>query len=330
MSTPARVVVIGTSTGGLEALKAVLSGLPANFPAAVLVVMHVGAHPSALPRLLGTKCALAVRHAEHLEEIEPGSVLIAPPDRHLIVDGRQVQLSHGPKENYARPAIDPLFRSAAVSFGSMAIGVILTGNLDDGTVGLQAIEAHGGRSIVQEPQEAAAPGMPLSAIEYARVDFKLPLAEISDALVDLTQQTDQTEPVAMLKDDADADSRPQKLGVSSIESLQARGEPSPFTCPECHGALWLIHSHPDQYCCHTGHSYTARTMAAAQDRGIEEAIWAAVRALNEKEALLKRSTESALKHNRDAAAAEYQHTAEQVRRNAEVLRAILVADGALN
>lgn len=327
MNTPARVVVIGTSTGGLEALKVVLAGLPADFPAAVLVVMHVGSHPSALPRLLGSKCALAVRHAEHLETIEPGSVLIAPPDRHLIVDGQQVRLSHGAKENHTRPAIDPLFRSAAMSFRSKAIGVILTGDLDDGTVGLQAIEASGGRTIVQDPSDAVAPSMPLSALEYVGVDFKLPLAAIADALIDLTQQSDQPEPVAMPTDDRDKDARLPKVGVPAIESMQALGKLSPFTCPECHGALWLVNPHPEQYRCHTGHAYTARAMAAAQDHGIEEAIWAAIRALNEKELLLKRFTESALNHNRDAAAAEYQHTAEQVRRNAEVLRAMLVKEG---
>lgn len=326
MKTPNRVIVIGTSTGGLEALKAVLSGLPANFPGAVLVAMHVGSHPSALPRLLGTNCALAVRHAQHLDRIEPGSILIAPPDKHLIVDGQQVRLSHGAKENHSRPAIDPLFRSAAMSFGSKTIGVILTGDLDDGTVGLQAIEAHGGQTIVQDPLDAVAPSMPLSAIEYVRVDFILPLAAISDTLVDLVQQSDLPEPATMGTEDKDAST--QKSGASAIESMQAQGELSPFTCPECHGALWLMNPHPEQYRCHTGHTYTAQTMAAAQDRGIEEAIWAAVRALNEKEALLNRFTQEANKHNRDAAASEYLKTAEQVRRNAEVLRGILVDGGA--
>lgn len=323
MNTPTRVVVIGTSTGGLEALKAVLSGLPADFPGAVLIVMHVGAQPSTLPTILDSTCALSVRHAEHLQRIEPGSVLIAPPDKHLIIEGWQVLLSHGPKENHSRPAVDPLFRSAAMSLGSQAIGVILTGELDDGTLGLQAIEAHGGQTIVQEPLEAAAPSMPLSALEYVRVDFRLPLAAIANTLIELTQRSDQTEPVAMPTQNADEDSPPQKLGSSAIESLQELGELSPFTCPECHGAVWRTNVHPEQYRCHTGHTYTARTMAAAQDRGIEEALWAAVRALNEKEALLKRFTEGAVKHKRDAAAAEYQQAADQVRRNAELLRTIL-------
>jgi hypothetical protein len=158
-----RLVVIGASAGGVGALRQLASALPADLPASVLIVLHVGAHESILPQLIAADCALPVSHAVDGEALRAGTIRIAPPDRHLMVADGRLRLTRGPKENFARPAIDPLFRSAALDFGPKVIGVILTGMLDDGTAGLQAVKAGGGIAIVQDPADAHEPSMPASA-----------------------------------------------------------------------------------------------------------------------------------------------------------------------
>lgn len=189
MPPPDRLVVIGASAGGLDALKRVLSALPPGFPAVVLVVMHIGARESKLPSLLRKHCALQVRHARDGELLAQPMVLVAPPDRHLIVlrDGPvgRLRLTSGPMENYTRPAIDPLFRSAAAAFREGVTGVVLTGYLDDGTAGLQAVKACGGTTIVQDPAGAYAPGMPASVLEHVAVDYCLKLDDIGPELARL-------------------------------------------------------------------------------------------------------------------------------------------------
>lgn len=183
------VIVIGASAGGVEALAKVVAVLPDGFPAAILIVMHVGAHPSILPALLGRASRLPVRHAIDNEPLRPATILVAPPDRHLLLKpdghGARVQLSRGPKENHARPAVDPLFRSCAAVFGSKAIGVVLTGFLDDGTVGLKAIKSCGGIAVVQDPADAVAPDMPRNALANVAVDYRVPLKQMGETLVSI-------------------------------------------------------------------------------------------------------------------------------------------------
>ena len=176
-----RLIVIGTSSGGLTALRKVFAGMPASIDAAALVVQHIGAHPGLLPELL-SRNGIEVRHATHGEPLERGKFLVAPPDRHLLVEGRTACLSNAAKEHHTRPAVDPLFRSAALAFGVDVIGVVLTGALDDGTAGLQAIKALGGVTVVQDPGEAEAPGMPRSALDHCEIDHCVPLAEMGPLL----------------------------------------------------------------------------------------------------------------------------------------------------
>ena len=177
-----KIVVIGASMGGVPALRTLVSSLPEDFPAPLLVVLHIGNFPSILPELLAARCPLTAAHAVDGEKLEPGRIYIAPPDQHMVVDGRTVRLNRGPKEHHSRPAIDPLFVSAALSHGPGVIGVILTGMLDDGTSGLQAIKRCGGVAIVQDPKEAEAPSMPLSALRHVRVDHCAPVADIAALL----------------------------------------------------------------------------------------------------------------------------------------------------
>jgi two-component system, chemotaxis family, protein-glutamate methylesterase/glutaminase len=324
MDEKRRLVVIGTSAGGLGALKECVQYLPPDFPAPILVVIHIGAHDSKVAQLLAPYSTLPIRQAKDNDPVEAGTILIAPPDRHLLVEIQRVRLSRGPKENFARPAIDPLFRSAAIAYRRNAIGVLLTGNLHDGTVGLQAIKAYGGTAIVQDPQEAEVPGMPLSALEHGDIDYCLPLKGIVEVLVELVNK-----PVESTLEVAPPNWIPVEQlfvlpGEAGMNELEKIAKPSVFTCPECHGSLWEIKSvKPRHFRCNTGHAFSASALGLGQDEMLEEAIWAAVRALHEKEVLLKQSAKSASESNREDAAAEHKAAAEQAARYAKLLRKMM-------
>ena len=183
------LVVIGASVGGLQALSIIVACLPANFPAPILVVTHVGARQSVLPEILSACCALPVRHARDGELVQAGSILLAPPDWHMPVVMHagicSIALNHGARESYTRPAINPLFRSAANVYGVNAIGVILSGYLDDGTAGMLAIKQGGGKTVVQQPFDAMAASMPQSALDNVDIDWCLPAARIGPLLLAL-------------------------------------------------------------------------------------------------------------------------------------------------
>lgn len=181
-----KLVVIGASAGGVEALLRIIKDLPENFPAPILVVLHMSPEGSSfLPMIFNGSSKLPVHFAKDFETVKPGHIYIAPPDRHLLIDKRLLRVTHGFKENLARPAIDPLFRSAAQAFGKLAIGVVLTGTMDDGTGGLLAIKMRGGTTIVQDPQDALYPEMPANALRYVSVDHLVPLSSVAPLLIEL-------------------------------------------------------------------------------------------------------------------------------------------------
>lgn len=195
MSDPA-IVVIGASAGGVTALQQLVGSLPADFPGAIFVTVHFPEHgTSALPQILARAGPLPARHAIDGEPIVAGTIYVAPPDHHLLLTPSAVRLVDGPKEHGNRPAIDPMFRSAAAAFGARVIGVVLTGNLDDGTSGLSAITRAGGRTIVQHPDDAPFPSMPCSAIGHVAVDRVLPVRMIGAAIVDLATHSEPDRPV---------------------------------------------------------------------------------------------------------------------------------------
>lgn len=316
-----KLIVIGTSAGGLHALQQLLGALPADLQAAVLIVMHIGANPSELPGILSQRSALPVLHARDQQLVEPCTVLIAPPDHHLLVDRddglARVTLSRGPKENHTRPAIDPLFRSAAAAFGPRVIGVLLTGYLDDGTVGLQAIKACTGMALVQDPADAFAPDMPASALQNVAVDYSLPLHAIAPALISLVDRPVKEAPPAA----------PHWVQVENrfarnqagIDDLPGVGTPSTFTCPDCGGTLWqLAHNMPRRFRCHTGHSYTIHTLLALQQETVEHCVWAAIRALQEQERLAED-----MRLPSGEADPHYAAAAQRARERAARLRAVL-------
>jgi two-component system chemotaxis response regulator CheB len=334
-----KIVVIGGSFGALNVLKRILADLPGDFPAAVLIVTHIGSHSSMLPEILGRRSTLRVRHAIDGEPIIPGRVLLAPPDEHLTVvtEGKRIyaRLVHGPKENHCRPAIDPLFRSAAAAFGTGTIGVVLTGYLDDGTVGLQAVKARGGIAIAQDPAEAEAPDMPTSALRHVAIDYKLGVGAIGQTLVTLASAGTQGGGVPRMKatpDDTDWIDIENRLGSreSDMEELEKIGKRSALTCPECNGALWEIQVRgPARYRCHTGHAFTASVLAALQRSAVEDALWGAIRALHEQERLFSKMREQALKSGHHDSAAEYQAKAAQAKAHSQALREVIATSAAV-
>lgn len=322
-----RFIVIGTSSGGLSALRKLLADLPSDLPAAVFVTMHIGKQHSVLPMLLAAHTAMTVSFAEDERVPLEGHVYIAPPDLHLLLDGAVMKLVRGAKENHSRPAIDPLFRSAAITLRRSVIGVVLTGDLDDGTVGLQAIKASGGITVVQDPAEADAPSMPTSALRYASVDHCLPLSEIGKCLVALLKMPDES---------CVESSQPRRVepyqteheiclagGSVSVGTLSQHGQISNMTCPECGGGLWEFGFAPPRFRCHTGHSYTVQTLAQRQDVVIEEALWVAIRSLHEKKALLDRQASAAQLSGRPEGASEYQMASTQLDTHVEALMKLI-------
>lgn len=274
---PFSIIVIGASAGGVAALRSLAAALPKTLSAPVLVVLHIGAHESELPALLNAAGPVPAKHAEDGEPILPSHIYVAPPDRHMIVADGRLRLLRGPKENCARPAIDPLFRSVAASYGSDAVGVILTGNLNDGALGLFEIKRRGGMAIVQDPNDAAYPEMPRSATTHVAVDYSVTLAQMPELLIELVDRKNGKE-VVMSKASSQLDG--QEPGVTDDKIFE---RPLTVTCPDCGGALKKFEvGSMVKFGCHIGHSYTAEIMAAAQFEEMEKVMRAAVRFLNER------------------------------------------------
>jgi two-component system chemotaxis response regulator CheB len=317
------IVVIGASAGGVEATAALVRGLPADFPAAVFVVVHFPANVrSVLPRILERAGPLPAAHARDGESIEPGRIYVAPPDLHLLLDAGAVRLVRGPKENNARPAIDPLFRTAARAYGTRVIGVILTGTLDDGTAGLMAIKKRGGLAVVQDPADAMFDGMPRNAIENVTVDDVVPLAALPDALARLVR-----EPAPAAEEPMDG-----KLEYESRIDRQAganddvgrSGDPSDFTCPECHGTLWEVREADlIRFRCRVGHAYSADTLMVEEEVALEAALWSALRSLEESAALSRRLAARAEERRQSRAAARFARSARDLEARATIVRTAL-------
>ncbi|MDB6166448.1 MAG: chemotaxis protein CheB [Lacunisphaera sp.] len=288
MSKPRfKIVVVGTSAGGLAALTKLLASLPADFPAAVLIVQHMAADVTGdvLVRRLAENCSLPCQHARDGETIVARRIYIAPPDHHLLVSKTKIVVSKGARENRSRPGIDPLFRSAAIGFGPRVIGVLLTGYLDDGTAGLVAIHRCGGTCVVQDPADADYPDMPQNALNNATIDHCLPLAALGALLVKLVHQ-----PVAKrvpAPTDVILEARIAERVLSDVAAVNELGDQVPFNCPDCGGVLWQMKKGKvARYRCHTGHAFTAKVLVAEQTKKLEETLWIALRMFEERKNLL--------------------------------------------
>jgi two-component system chemotaxis response regulator CheB len=283
------VIVIGASAGGVSALLTLCAALPPGFKAPVLIVLHIGANTSVLPSLLASHGNNPAVHAEHGQRLENGTLYVAPPDHHMLLEGDTIRLSRGPKEHHTRPAIDPLFRSAALAMGSGVIGVVLTGRLDDGASGLQAIKECGGLAIVQDPADAEFPGMPESALESVDIDYCVPLADLGKTLVHVVDRPIAVEPAALpVRERLEREMEVFRGEGNPMERLNQIGKPSMFACPDCDGVLWQIDdSKLPRYRCHTGHAFSLRTLEETQSSKTEDALWGAIRALEQRESLLR-------------------------------------------
>lgn len=285
--TASHAIVIGASSGGVSALLELAAGLPARLDAVIGLVLHVGSQRSILPELLARRSAWPAIHPRDGQPLLPGTLYVAPPDHHMLFTASTIRLSRGPRENHSRPALDPLFRTTALEWRERAIGVVLTGDLDDGTAGLAAIKACGGLAIVQDPQTAFQPSMPASALAHVQADHCLPLAEIAPTLARLAGAGPR--PQAALPTPGLLREQAIFEGVDPMENLDAVGTPSALTCPDCGGGLWeLKDQQPLRYRCHTGHAYSARSLENAQTTVAESSLWSSMRVLQERQMLLRR------------------------------------------
>jgi len=316
------IVCIGASAGGVQALQVIAAGLPAGLPAAIFVVQHV--HPAApgfLPDILRRATVLPVSHAIHGERVEPGRIFVAPADHHLLVSaGGRVELSRGPRENRARPAIDPLFRSAALAFGQRVVGIVLTGYLDDGTVGLRAIKLCGGTTVVQDPDDAEAPSMPRSALDHATVDHVVRLRDMAPLISRLAREAvkSNVERTSIMPKELEIEAAIAAGDDAALAGVKTFGEPSLFTCPECHGALVEIRErNPIRFRCHTGHGFTAATLREALQESSEDALWSAIRVLQERAMLMSHMARHARAGGELAIAEQWDEEARIAKQTAE-------------
>ena len=321
------VVAVGASAGGVEALKTLVSHLPADLPASVLVALHVPASArSYLAEILARSCRLPVRQARAGLRLVPGEVVVAHPDAHLLVVDDTVVLGRGPRENGSRPSHDAMLRSVALAGRTRVIGAVLTGLLDDGAAGLRVVERYGGHCLVQDPAEADFPSMPRAALRAVPSARSLPLRALAEEVVRAVEEVPPIEPVVPEEQwQRDLAELSSALGHSPVmPDGSPAGEPSPYACPDCHGVLNAV---PDpavlRFRCRTGHAWSAESLVAQQDTDVEEALWTALRVLEERAEMSRRLAELATTNGREWSQEHFLSRASDADRSAELLRAVL-------
>jgi two-component system chemotaxis response regulator CheB len=323
------IIVIGASLGGIEALRELAAGLPRDLPATVLVVQHIGATGlGLLPELLQAVSPLTASNARDGEPLRKGHIFVAPPDHHLLVEAPGIiRVTRGPKENRTRPAIDPLFRSAALAFGPRVIGVVLTGMLDDGTAGLWAVKARGGMAVVQHPEDALAPSMPMSALKNVEVNHCVPLKELAPLLVRLTSEAAGKEATPPKITYMETEVNIAREDRASERGLLEMGDPSLYACPECHGVLLQIKEGSNvRFRCHTGHAYSIETLLAEFTEKTEEVLWSSIRSIEETVFLLDHMARHLDQHNHLDAAAALRLKGMEAQRRADLVRKAVMGE----
>jgi len=317
------IIVIGTSAGGLDALDEIVRQLPADIPASIFIVQHLAPQNSgeALLERLGKYRSFRCKLAEDGESFKPGRIYIAPADYHLLVKKGSLLVTKGARENRYRPAIDPLFRSAAVTYGPSVIGVILTGLLDDGTAGLIAIKKCGGVTVVQDPKDADYPDMPRSALDNLKIDHCLPAIEMGPLLEKLVRERPKKR--TPIPPDVRTEAIIAERVLSDVAQVTTLGDQAPYNCPNCGGVLWEVEN-PDlqRYRCHTGHSFTAAALLASQSERIEETLWISLRMFEERKNLLN---SMAQREPRSRLKSTYSQRAKDTQVHIERIRAMLLA-----
>ncbi len=333
MSSQSPIIVIGASAGGFEALKTLIGGLSPDFATPIFIVWHVSADsPGVLPEVLNRYRNGSAAHARDHEPIEEGRIYIAPPDKHLLVENSHVRVSRGPKENRFRPAVDPLFRSAAYHYGPDAIGIVLSGVLDDGTSGLWTIKHRGGKAIVQHPYDAEVRSMPESAIRDVQVDHIVPVAEMPELLERLTSELkSRPKGIEMEFSEYEQKKTETELDIASEANALDKGvlelgELSPYTCPECHGVLSTIFDgNLRRFRCHTGHAFSPDSLLANLTENIENSLWSALRGIDESIIMLNHMGDHFAEANDVKLAALFFQKANESARRGNLIREALSA-----
>jgi two-component system, chemotaxis family, protein-glutamate methylesterase/glutaminase len=287
------IVTIGTSAGGLEVLDKLIGQLPTDLPAAIFIVQHLAPESTgdALIQTLRKHRSFNCKLADNGEVFEKGRIYIGPPDHHILVKDKFILVTKGARENRYRPAIDPLFRSAAVTHGPSVIGVVLTGMLDDGTAGLIAIKRCGGIAVVQDPRDSAYPEMPQSALNNVEVDHCVPVSEMGGLLERLTHETPGRK--MPIPRDIHTEAVIAERVLSDVVQVNGLGSQVPYNCPNCGGVLWQIdNADVERYRCHTGHSFTVAALLTSQTEKIEETLWTSLRMFEERKNLLNNMAKS--------------------------------------
>ena len=328
---PKDIIVVGASAGGIEALRVLVGGLPENLAASVFVVLHTSPEsPGMLAEILDRFGRLPAVSATDGERIRPGRIYVAPPDRHLLVEPRAVRVTRGPKENRFRPAVDPLFRSAAQVYGPRVVGVILTGYLDDGTAGLWTVKRMGGTAVVQDPRDALVPFMPESALAHVEVDHCLPLAEIAPLLVRLTTEATEEEGAFQVPKEVEIEVNIAKEQRAIDAGVLALGEPSNYARPDCHCVLLQRKAGaPFDFRCHTGHAYSVEGLMADITETMDDALWNSIRAFEEGQMFMRHMAEHLGEGHDERAAQTFLKRAEEVKRRAPLMRQVATNGEAL-
>jgi two-component system chemotaxis response regulator CheB len=320
------IIVVGASAGGVEPLKKLVSQLPTGVRAAIFIVWHMSPLVvGILPKILSQAGTLRAANAINGESVEEGRIYVAPPDHHLVLEKGCVYVTRGPKENRFRPAVDPLFRSAAYTYGPRVVGVILSGSLDDGTAGLLAIKKFGGVAVVQDPDDAKVPSMPERALEMVNVDHRVPVAQMGDLLLKLI--TEKVPPVPPVSE-ADRAMTELEIAVAMQRDkkydILRHGSLSPLTCPECQGVLVsILQGNYPRFRCHTGHAFSANSLLEGIAESIEEKIWTAIRGLQESVFLLNHMGDHFAEINQPKVAAQYFREAKAAEKKETKLRQLV-------
>jgi two-component system chemotaxis response regulator CheB len=325
---PGALVVIGASAGGVEALRALVAGLLPDLDAAVLVVLHIPrTGPSALAKILGRTGPLPCASAVDGESLESGRIYVAPADHHLLVLEGRIRLSHGPAENGHRPAVDPLFRSAARLFGNRTVAVVLSGARDDGTAGAATVAARGGRVLVQDPDDALHASMPRSVIEHVGADRICPAAKLGPVVAEVVAALGEKPANPGSASNADAKLAALETAMANMEDLTSDVmalRPAGLACPSCHGALFELPGEPmPRYRCWVGHAWSPQSLLDEQAAAFEGALWMALRSLEEKASLARRLRSSAEKRGDVGTAERYEAMREDAEQAGRLIRELI-------
>lgn len=323
------IIVIGASAGGVPAINNILAGLSGDFDGSIFIVLHLSPNtPSSIDRVLALSTDLPVSVASDRAPFSRRHVYVAAPDHHLILEAGCMRSIRGPKENWFRPSVDVLFRSAAYTYGPRTIAVVLSGMLEDGAAGLHAVKTRGGLTVVQDPGEARFSTMPEAALRTTSVDATLPSLEIAEYLMKESQKDAPSADDFPISRDLEIEVRIAKQELSSkelLEAVESLGTRTTMTCPECHGTLWVIEEDgQERFRCHVGHAYSVEALSSGQSTLVEEAMWSATRALEEKAMLSRRLADRLRSRGIMRGASTHDENAQRLERQAKLLREVIM------